>query len=66
MLRHRLKPGITELAQILGQRGETNSLEKTEMLVRSDINYIRNWSLFLDVKVIIPTPMAVLRRQNAQ
>mgnify|MGYP000674485586 CR=1 FL=1 len=55
MLRHKVKPGITGLAQISGFRGETDTLDKMEGRVRYDLEYIQNWSLWLDVKIILLT-----------
>lgn len=55
MLRHKVKPGITGLAQINGFRGETKTLDKMAMRVRHDIEYIRHWSLWLDLKIIFLT-----------
>ncbi|MBE0153533.1 undecaprenyl-phosphate glucose phosphotransferase [Serratia sp. PL7] len=55
MLRHKMKPGITGWAQISGWRGETDTLEKMEKRVEYDLFYIRNWSIWLDFKIIILT-----------
>lgn len=55
MLRHKVKPGITGWAQINGWRGETDTLEKMEKRVEFDLEYIRQWSLWLDVKIIFLT-----------
>lgn len=55
MLRHKMKPGITGLAQINGWRGETEAIEKMEGRVDCDLEYIRHWSLFLDLKIIFLT-----------
>ncbi|MBM4208694.1 MAG: undecaprenyl-phosphate glucose phosphotransferase [Gammaproteobacteria bacterium] len=55
MLRHKVKPGITGLAQINGFRGETDSLDKMEGRIQNDLNYIRNWSLSLYIKIIFLT-----------
>lgn len=55
MLRHKVKPGITGLAQIKGWRGETDTLDKMEKRIECDLEYIRTWSLFLDVKIIFLT-----------
>ncbi len=55
MLRHKVKPGITGLAQVNGFRGETDTLEKMEGRIQQDLNYIRNWSLWLDIKIILLT-----------
>lgn len=55
MLRHKVKPGITGWAQINGYRGETDTLDKMEARVKYDLEYIRNWSIILDVKIILLT-----------
>jgi putative colanic acid biosynthesis UDP-glucose lipid carrier transferase len=53
MLRHKVKPGITGWAQINGWRGETETLEKMARRVEHDLYYLRNWSLWLDLKIIL-------------
>ncbi|HBR7301116.1 TPA: undecaprenyl-phosphate glucose phosphotransferase [Klebsiella aerogenes] len=55
MLRHKVKPGITGLAQINGWRGETDTLDKMEKRIEFDLLYIRNWSVLLDLKIIFMT-----------
>lgn len=55
MLRHKMKPGITGWAQINGWRGETDTLDKMEKRVEFDLDYIHNWTLWLDVKIIFLT-----------
>lgn len=55
MLRHKIKPGITGLAQVSGLRGETESLNKMEQRIEQDLEYIRHWSLWLDVKILFKT-----------
>ena len=55
MLRHKVKPGITGLAQISGWRGETDTLDKMEKRIECDLEYIRTWSLLLDLKIIFLT-----------
>lgn len=55
MLRHKVKPGITGLAQINGWRGETDTLEKMQKRVEYDLLYIRGWSVWLDIKIIFLT-----------
>ena len=54
-LRHRVKPGITGWAQAHGWRGETSTIEQIEQRVAHDLYYIDNWSLSLDVKIILMT-----------
>ncbi len=65
MLRHMVKPGITGWAQVNGWRGETAELEKMEERVRHDMEYIRNWNLFLDLKIILLTILGAKKRHNA-
>jgi putative colanic acid biosynthesis UDP-glucose lipid carrier transferase len=65
MLRHKVKPGITGLAQIRGWRGETDTLEKMQRRVECDHEYIREWSLWLDVQILVRTAFVVLKRENA-
>lgn len=55
MLRHKVKPGITGLAQINGWRGEADTLEKMEKRIEYDLMYIRSWSVWLDLKIIFLT-----------
>ena len=55
MLRHKIKPGITGWAQVNGWRGETDTFEKMERRVHFDLEYIRNWSPWLDVKILFLT-----------
>lgn len=65
MLRHKVKPGITGLAQVSGWRGETDTLEKMEKRVECDHQYIRDWSPWLDLKILFRTVFTVLSKQNA-
>lgn len=65
MLRHKVKPGITGLAQVNGWRGETDTLEKMERRIECDHQYIREWSLWLDIKILFRTIFVVFSRQNA-
>ncbi|MBL4799492.1 MAG: undecaprenyl-phosphate glucose phosphotransferase [Oleispira sp.] len=55
MLRHKVKPGITGWAQINGFRGETDTLDKMEGRIDYDLDYIRNWSLLMDIKIVFLT-----------
>ncbi len=61
MTRHRIKPGITGLAQVNGYRGETDTLDKMKKRVEYDMQYINNWSLWLDLKILLRTIPALLR-----
>lgn len=65
MLRHLVKPGITGWAQVNGWRGETDKLEKMEKRVQYDLEYIKNWSILLDLKIILLTIYIVLTGKNA-
>ena len=64
MRRHRVKPGLTGLAQINGYRGETRNVEQMEGRIKQDIAYINNWSVWLDIKIIVKT-LFVLLDDNA-
>ncbi len=55
MVRHKVKPGITGWAQVNGQRGETDTIEKMRARVEFDLEYLRNWSLGLDLRIIVAT-----------
>jgi Undecaprenyl-phosphate glucose phosphotransferase len=56
-LRHRVKPGITGWAQVNGWRGETETVEQIENRVMFDLHYIENWSMLLDIKIVLMTAM---------
>jgi putative colanic acid biosynthesis UDP-glucose lipid carrier transferase len=63
MLRHKVKPGVTGWAQINGWRGETDTLEKMRRRLEFDLEYVRNWSLALDLKII---GLTILRGFNGK
>jgi len=65
MQRHKVKPGITGWAQVNGQRGETETLEQMKARIDYDLDYLRNWSLRLDLCIIAKTVWVVLRGKNA-
>jgi putative colanic acid biosynthesis UDP-glucose lipid carrier transferase len=65
MLRHKAKPGITGWAQVNGWRGETDTLEKMQNRVAHDLDYVQNWSLWLDLKILAMTIVVVASRRNA-
>jgi len=65
MLRHKVKPGITGLAQVSGFRGETDTLDKMEGRIRYDLEYIRNWSIWLDMKIVLLTIFKGFRGSKA-
>ena len=63
--RHRVQPGITGWAQVNGFRGETNTLAKMEHRIEYDLSYIANWSLWLDIRIVLRTPLDGLCHPNA-
>ena len=65
MVRHKVKPGITGWAQVNGQRGETDTVEKMQARVEFDLEYLRNWSLGLDLQIIASTIRLVFFDRNA-
>jgi exopolysaccharide biosynthesis polyprenyl glycosylphosphotransferase len=64
-IRHRVKPGITGLAQIRGLRGATPVLKNLEQRLASDLEYIQSWSIWLDLSILVQTLPAVLSQTNA-
>jgi putative colanic acid biosynthesis UDP-glucose lipid carrier transferase len=65
MIRHKVRPGITGWAQVNGMRGETDTLEKMEGRIAYDLTYLRQWSLRLDLWIVLKTPFALLDGHNA-
>ena len=65
MLRHKVKPGITGLAQVLGWRGETDTLDKMSNRIECDLEYIRDWSIWMDLKILLKTVFVVFKQENA-
>lgn len=65
MIRHKVPPGITGLAQINGCRGETSELSQMERRVHYDLDYLRHWSVLLDIKILVLTLVRMLRDKNA-
>lgn len=63
--RHRVKPGITGWAQVNGWRGEVDNEEKIQKRVEFDLYYIENWSVLFDVYILLKTPFALLKSENA-
>jgi lipopolysaccharide/colanic/teichoic acid biosynthesis glycosyltransferase len=63
--RHNVKPGITGWAQIHGYRGETDTEEKLQKRVEHDLYYIDNWSLGLDLQILVRTVLSLARNRNA-
>jgi len=65
MLRHKVKPGITGWAQVHGLRGETETVDKMKARIDYDLDYLRNWSLSLDLWIIIKTVFVIFRQPAA-
>jgi putative colanic acid biosysnthesis UDP-glucose lipid carrier transferase len=65
MQRHKVKPGLTGWAQVNGLRGETETIEKMKARIDHDLDYLRNWSLRLDLVIIARTALVVLKGENA-
>ena len=65
MFRHKVRPGITGWAQVHGLRGETDTLEKMERRIAYDLDYLRHWSLQLDLWIVLKTVLVVLDGRNA-
>ncbi len=65
MVRHKVKPGITGWAQVNGLRGETETLDKMKARVECDLDYLRHWSLGLDIYIIFKTVGVVFKDQYA-
>ncbi len=63
--RHRVKPGITGWAQVNGWRGETDTAEKLQRRIEHDLYYIENWSLAFDLKILLRTPIALFKTEDA-
>jgi putative colanic acid biosynthesis UDP-glucose lipid carrier transferase len=65
MIRHKVRPGITGLAQVNGLRGETDSVHKMRARIEYDLAYLRNWSLLLDLQIVLKTVAVVLKGSHA-
>ena len=65
MIRHKVNPGITGLAQVMGYRGETSTVDAMQKRVEYDLEYLRNWSLTLDLRIIIKTIGVVIHDKTA-
>ncbi|MDN3591463.1 sugar transferase, partial [Methylobacterium adhaesivum] len=63
--RHKVKPGITGWAQVNGWRGETDTSDKIRRRVEHDLHYIENWSVLFDIRIMLATPLSLIRTQNA-
>ena len=64
MMRHKVKPGITGWAQVNGYRGETDTVEKMQKRIEYDLDYLRNWSLGLDIIIILNTVVTVFKTED--
>jgi putative colanic acid biosynthesis UDP-glucose lipid carrier transferase len=65
MMRYAVKPGMTGWAQINNARGETETVEKMARRAALDLQYVQNWSLLLDLRILIATPLALIRTDAA-
>jgi putative colanic acid biosysnthesis UDP-glucose lipid carrier transferase len=65
MIRHKVRPGITGWAQVNGLRGETDTIDKMSARVKFDIDYLNQWSLWMDIKILVRTVLLVLRDDKA-
>jgi len=65
MIRHKVNPGITGLAQVQGFRGETASVDDMRHRVECDLEYLRNWSLGLDLRIILKTISVIWKDKMA-
>jgi putative colanic acid biosynthesis UDP-glucose lipid carrier transferase len=65
MVRHKVSPGLTGLAQVRGHRGETATVEEMRRRVESDLEYLRNWSLELDIRIIFRTAGMMFKDKKA-
>jgi len=65
MVRHKVKPGITGWAQVNGFRGETETIESMKTRIDYDIEYLKNWSLSLDIKIIFKTVLLIFKDSKA-
>jgi putative colanic acid biosynthesis UDP-glucose lipid carrier transferase len=65
MVRHKVKPGITGLAQVSGYRGETDTVDKMQKRIEYDLEYLRHWSLGLDLWIIMKTVLVVAGDRHA-
>jgi putative colanic acid biosynthesis UDP-glucose lipid carrier transferase len=65
MIRHKVRPGITGWAQVNGLRGETSTVEQMHARVQYDLDYLKNWSLGLDLRILLRTAWTVLRDPKA-
>ena len=65
MIRHKVRPGITGWAQVNGLRGETDTVEKMSARVKFDIEYLNQWSIWMDIRILVRTVLLVVRDDKA-
>ena len=65
MVRHKVNPGMTGLAQVMGHRGVTLTVDAMARRIEYDLEYLRNWSIGLDMKIIAKTAILILSDKNA-
>jgi len=65
MIRHKVLPGMTGLAQVRGCRGETRTLQEMQARIEYDLDYLRHWTPMLDLKIMAQTALLVLRDRKA-
>jgi len=65
MIRHKVRPGMSGWAQVHGLRGETTTVEQMRLGVQYDLDYLRRWSLWLDLEIMLKTALIVLQGRNA-
>ena len=65
MVRHKVLPGITGLAQVNGCRGETSTLEDMQARIRFDLEYLRRWSIGLDLQILLKTALQLFTDKKA-
>ena len=65
LVRHKIRPGITGWAQVNGARGETRTLEDMERRIAYDLEYVDNWSVWFDIKILLRTAVFFLFHRNA-
>ncbi|MGB0958010.1 MAG: sugar transferase, partial [Litorivicinus sp.] len=63
LARHRIKPGITGLAQVRGFRGETETVDLMAKRVAADLEYINTWSVWADIQIIIATALTLFNKR---
>ena len=64
MIRHKVRPGITGWAQVNGLRGETDTIDKMSARIKYDIDYLNNWSVWLDVRILLRTALMLVRKDE--